>query len=169
MIRPLRIRHRAMMAVLAVVIPLVFVAGLMAREPIPVMEQLPEAVVSLAQPSLAHQILEADDLWTVAPITTRVFGDATPATHLAVELTPQASLKLPDVLVYWAPQQPAGMLPGDSFLVSSLDGTETVRGALPEAALRTDGFLILFSLARQEVIDVAPLTTRQPTPTIEAE
>ena len=163
MIRPLRTRHRVMVTVLAVTLPILFVAGLLARKPPAEMEALPKAIqpFSEAYPTL---LAEAPNLWGELAIITRLHADATPASHLAVELHPEVYLKAPDVLVYWhLGALPAeDTIPDEAYLLGALAGTRTRHFALPDTALHTDGHLILYSLGHQQTIATARLSSRQP-------
>lgn len=163
MIRPLRTRHRVMVTALAVALPLLFVAGLLARTPPAEMEVLPEVLrpFSEAYPALLG---EEPDLWGDVAIVTRLHADAVPASRLAVELRPEADLKTPDVLVYWhaGTVAAAGAIPDDAYLLGALAGVHARRFALPDTALRVDGRLILYSLGHQQTIATARLSTKQP-------
>ncbi|NIV54458.1 MAG: hypothetical protein GWN32_07885, partial [Gemmatimonadetes bacterium] len=60
MIRPLRVRHRTMITLLAVGVPLVFVAGLSVRRPVPVAEPLTFAGAPATDPSDERLLLRTD-------------------------------------------------------------------------------------------------------------
>jgi hypothetical protein len=47
MIRPLRVRHRRMITLLAVALIALFIAALVARKPAPVMPRIPEALIRI--------------------------------------------------------------------------------------------------------------------------
>lgn len=158
MIRPLRRRHRRMMAALAVTLPLAFIAGIAARKSIPAMAEIPPAIRPAA-PEFSHRIFEQSDLWGQLDIITRVYADSLPPTRLAVELHPQRYLKHPDVLVYWSAGAAgaAKAPPQEAFLIGVLSGREKGRFLLPAPALETDGSVILYSLAQQQRIATAAL------------
>lgn len=162
MIRPLRRRHRVTVSVLAVVLPVLFVAGLLTRRPPAVMETLPGA---LRPDSGTSSILLAEEpgLWGDAAITTRLYADGTPAARLAVALRPDAYLKAPDILVYWHPTRPTDdAVPDGAYLLGTLAGTHAQRFILPDTALRADGHLMLYSLGHRQVIATAGLASKQP-------
>ena len=162
MIRPLRTRHRVMVTVLAVTLPVLFVAGLLVRKPPAEMEAIPEAL----QPSSATYstlLSETPDLWGELAIVTRLHADGDPASRLAVELHPEAYIKTPDVLVYWHTEATAeDVVPDGAYLLGALAGAQARRFALPDTALATDGHLILYSLAHQQTIATARLSSKQP-------
>lgn len=161
MIQPLRRRHCWMMAAITIVLPIVFVAGLAVRKPIPATENVPAALMTPAAISFSHLLFERSDLWTDLKITTRVYADQQPAEHLAVELHPQDYLKIPDMLAYWRPQPSiqTDQLPDNVYLLGALAGAQKLRFILPEPAMTQDGSLILYSLAHQKIIAATMLPT----------
>ena len=163
MIRPLRRRHRVMVTVLAVTLPILFVAGLLARQPQARVETIPEAVASSSE-THPRLLAEEPNLWGELAIITRLHADAAPASGLAVELHPEAYLKAPDVLVYWhVGTMPAeNIIPDGAYLLGALAGTQAWRFALPDTALHADGHLILYSLGHQQTIATARLSSKQP-------
>ena len=162
MIRPLRTRHRVMVSILAVALPLLFAAGLLVRRPPAVMETLPEALRPVAE---THPVLLAEEsaLWGGLAITTRLYADGTPASRLAVALRPDGALKAPDVLVYWHTTMFSGdAVPDGAYVLGTLGGTHTQHFALPDTALHADGHLMLYSLGHQRTIATAQLASKQP-------
>lgn len=158
MIRPLRRRHRRIISVLAVLLPLAFIAGIASRKSIPAMAEIPPAIRPAA-PEFTHLIFEQNDLWGQFDITTRVYADTLPPSRLAVELHPQRYLGFPDLLVYWnaGAAGAAKIPPQEAFLIGVLSGREKSRFLLPATALETDGSVILYSLAQQQRIATAAL------------
>lgn len=161
MIHPLRRRHLWMTTAIAIILPVVFVAGLAVRKPIPATENAPSALMAPPAVSFSHLLFEKSDLWADLKITTRVYADQQPAERLAVELHPQDYLKIPDLLVYWHPQPSiqTDKLPDDAYLLGALAGTQKRRFILPEPAMTQDGSLILYSLAHQKIIAATTLPT----------
>ncbi len=157
MILSLRRRHRWLIAILSVLLPLAFAAAMFARKA-PRANEAPAAFPPLA-PALSQIILSKNDLWPNLNLVTRVCGDALPPTQLALELQPQEELRAPEVLVYWSPQNsgaPEALL-RDAYLLGTLAGKQKRSWPLPEAALRADGMLILYSLGHQQVLATAAL------------
>lgn len=161
MISPLRKRHRTIISVLMVIVPVLFVGALLVRPEIPVMETTPDLHVT--DTLVYEQVLfEADDLWGEKAITTRLKGDQTPALHLAIELEPETPLNLADPLVYWDPSgATTGQLPASAYLLGPMPGTGSRQFSLPDTARFINGRLLLYSLAHQELIASATLTTQQ--------
>ena len=154
MIRPLRSRHRAIIAVLAVVVPLVFVLGLLARQPIPAVNETTTAV----RPTLPAGLVEvsvSDDAWAGLPVRTTWLEDGGVPPRRAVKLELLEELGRPDLLVYWSEgPAPGDALPGDALLLGAIADGQARAWTLPGAA-GGDGRLILYSLARHEVVGVA--------------
>ncbi len=71
MIRQLRNRHRLVFAVLALLLPVIFIAGLLARKPIPRVESFPNLTARDLSPR-AVKVLDLTDLWDELSIHTRV-------------------------------------------------------------------------------------------------
>ncbi|MEM1096610.1 MAG: hypothetical protein AAGJ10_18570 [Bacteroidota bacterium] len=157
MIRPLRTRHRVMVSTLAVVLPVLFVASLLVRQHPAVMDTLP-VPVSAEAPSLLRS--ETTATFGALSVSLRVYEDARPATRLAVALRPDASPSAPDVLAYWSETPPsAATLPDAAILLGTLAGPQSRTFMLPEAALRTEGYLILYSLGHQALLGSSPLSS----------
>ena len=145
MIQPLRISHRLSFYGMAVVLPAVLIAGLTARSSSRVSD------VSASQPDLpARSVRQSGDLWKKHAIRSEFYRGAN---KTFVLLVPKESLNEPDVLVYWAVSPPADQsLPGNAQLLGPFAPGHPV----PVPAER-DGYLILFSLAHNHVLDVAPV------------
>lgn len=162
MISPLRKRHRMMISVLMVIVPVVFIGALLVRSEIPAMEAVPDLH---AHDTLDYSqvLFEAADLWGEAAIITRLKGDQSAPTHLAVELEPQRPLNLADPLVYWDPSGTAttNQLPTSAYLLGPMPGSGTRQFSLPDTARFIDGRLLLYSVAHQELLASATLSTQQ--------
>jgi hypothetical protein len=96
---------------------------------------------------------ERDDLFDKSPVRVRLFRDHGSGT-IAVGLTASKDFLEPDLMVYWsAGEAPAGdSLPAEAKLLGAFVSATLV---LPPEASSTDGQLILFSLANQEIVDVS--------------
>jgi hypothetical protein len=153
MIRPLRVRHRRIIAVLAVVTPLLFVAGLLARRPIPATIDL--AIGTTVEDHPGHEVLSRDDdAWGGLPILTewlRAPGD--PAGDPAVSLELTGPLKQPDLLLYWDASPREGGLSDEARLLGPVGGRR--RDAWDVPASDRPGRLVLYSLAHGEVVATA--------------
>ena len=150
MIARLRSRHRLMTCVLAVVVPVVFAAGILARESVPVHE----GSAAAERPQTGEILWESADAWGDLGIRTRVFLPGEGASAHVLELAPAADFQQPDVLVYWSERAPqvAEGVPTGAILLGRLAGAQVRRYELPGA---TAGHVILYSLAHQESVGTA--------------
>ncbi len=129
MIQPLRRLHLRIVITAAVVLPLVFLMGMLVRRPFPPVEiQLPR---------------QCD--W--------------PAEFSGYLKSFKETLT-PDALVYWSPVSPAsqGLVP-EARLLGALHG-----GYVSNAPLPSDGYVLLYSLAQQKVIEARPVTRKEKLP-----
>lgn len=143
MIQPLRIAHRRAFGVLAVTLPVVLFAGLAARHPRPT--ALPTAV-----PAPGALVKKAEGLWGKHEIGSEFYQDTQ---HTYVELWPARGLEEPDLLLYWAADNPQNTLAADARLLGTFAPGKFF--ALPETA--GTGYLVLYSLGHQSVVDTAAL------------
>jgi hypothetical protein len=153
MILPLRRLHRRVFAVLGILLPVAFVAGIAARKPVPGMDALPaELAASQGRPDRA--VWERSDLFSKSPVRVGLLREtAGPARH-AIEMSAPPSFLKPDLLVYWVEGNPAlrGTVPDGARL---LGGFGPGALGLPTEAATREGVLVLFSLADQEIVDVS--------------
>jgi len=160
MILSLRRRHRVMMLSLAIILPIAFVIGIVVRQPIPAMQDLPVSSTPLSSEDW-QLCFEKDDLWADLLITTRLYANRQSNTQLAMELQPRENLKTPDVLVYChsAFSTSSDQLPESAQLLGTLSGTENRWFILPAAASEYEMSIILYSLAHQKMIAETKLPT----------
>ena len=154
MIRPLRSRHRVMVFSLAVCLPILFWAGLLARGSGAGAVRLDPALGGAA--ACLAVSWEDPDRWPGLAITTRVGRQVGDLEGPGCELEPRRSLEHPDVLLYWSAVPPAGALSEDAFL---LGGWGDARRCFPLPAEfeTTPGHLTLFSLAHGQILASASL------------
>lgn len=150
MILPLRLRHRRVFAIMGVLLPIAFVFGIAARRPVPSKEKLPMLVAGSSE-NFVPAGEELESLFHRPSIRVRPLHQPG-SSRRAIRLVATADFAEPDLLVYWVPGSPAvtNQLPATATLLGSFNAPALV---LPDAALNTEGSLILFSLADQEVVD----------------
>jgi hypothetical protein len=148
MIQPLRTVHRGTFVILAFVLPAVLMAGLGARRlPRPSRPQV------LELSSSAHLARKSDALWQTHAIQSEFYTDSNRSGDIQVILHPEHELNEPDVLLYWSVEQPTGdALPAASQLLGPVAASTTF--TVPPGVER-GGYLILFSLPYQRLIDIA--------------
>jgi hypothetical protein len=155
MILSLRRRHRRVFAGIGVLLPLLLVVGITVRRAVPQLEALPSEL-SPQTVTFTATGYERDDLFDRSLFRVRLFRDHGSGA-LAVGLNASKDFLKPDLMVYWS----AGLattndtLPPRAKLLGAFVTTTLV---LPPEASTTDGHLILFSLANQEIVDVSKVT-----------
>jgi hypothetical protein len=148
MIQPLRAAHRRAWYALAFVLPGVLVVGLTGRRP------LRGAVSKTHNFAVQQPIRQSDHLWKRHGILSVFLLDTTDPTMVQVVLEPLDDLSAPDPLIYWSRELPGSdWLPTNAVLLGAFEDDKPLR--LPES--NTNGFLILYSLAHQSIVDTASL------------
>jgi hypothetical protein len=146
-IRPLRARHRAIFAVLAMVVPAGYAAALLGRRAPPPPSAWPAAELPAAPAGAGAERIV---MWSSHSLLTRLWrsSDAT----LAVRVEGWREPAPPALALYWSPSAPSGTaLPDGARFVGALGAAG---GAPRELALRqapAGGWLVLFSLGHGEV------------------
>jgi hypothetical protein len=138
-----------MFAVLGGLLPLLFVLGIVLRRPVPREGTLPPEL-SPQPVTFSATGYERGDLFAESPVRVRLFRDQASNT-LAVGLSAAKNFLKPDLMVYWSGGSPTTRetLPPGAKLLGAFVTTVLV---LPPEASTTDGCLILFSLANQEIV-----------------
>ena len=150
MIRSLRTQHRVTFTVLAVILPVLFVAGLRARRPIPSVPRLPDYESSFDQRS-------GFILWDEIGIKARISSSTIGRAKTFLDVIPVRELEEPDLLLYWDDRRPeTGSLSEKAILLGSLKGVKPRRLIVPQSVPASVGYVILFSLAHQRVIASSP-------------
>ena len=160
MIRPLRQRHRRMVIVLGVFLPIAFAVGIAARKPVPGMASLPKELAASPH-KFAVTEWERANLFTKTPIQVRLLRESAGAGQFAVEFSAAKNFVKPDLIVYWVAGSPniTDSLPDNARLLGVFNSTPL---PLPVEATKANGVLMLYSLADNEVVDVSkPVTTKE--------
>lgn len=133
---------------LALVLPTVLVVGLLARRP------LPRTGSKSANAEVQQPIRQSDRLWTKHAIHSVFLRDTSDPTAVQVRLEPLDDLSAPDLLVYWSAElSDANQLPSQAVLLGTFQNGKS----LQFQKINSKGFLILYSLAHQSVVDTASL------------
>jgi hypothetical protein len=102
-------------------------------------------------PASALLVRESNGLWQKHAIQTKFYGKPTQDVYVALQ--PVQDLNEPDLLLYWTANPPQGnALAGKAQLVGNYAAGKAF--LLPLSEQRT-GYLVLFSLAHQMVLDTA--------------
>ena len=135
MIQPLRSGHRRIFLLLAVLLPVLFVAGILARPKPP----QPRVIARL----IAFQGSDWQKHFFAVQISTAPTGET------SLVLVPIKPVAAPDLLVYYADHAAQqGALPADAHLVGRWDVGTTY--PLPRTL---NGFVLLYSAAQKTVVD----------------
>ena len=162
MIRPLRQRHRRMVIVLGVLLPVAFAVGIAARKPVPGMISLPKELVASPQQFPVTE-WERADLFTRTPIQVRLLRETAGTGRFAVEFSAAKDFVKPDLIVYWIAGNPniAETLPDNARLLGVFNSSVAL--SLPPEAALGSGVLVLYSLADQEIVEVSkPFALQKP-------
>jgi hypothetical protein len=162
MIRSLRQRHRQVVAVLGVMLPIAFAAGLAARKPAPKMASWPNGFSAKTIP-FQNQEWRRTDLFTKSPVQVRLLRQHPDSGAFAIAFTTSADFLKPDLLVYWAAGTPAisDAVPNDSVLLGQFSTNADL--PLPANTTATSGVLILYSLGDHAVVETSkPFSTKNP-------
>lgn len=162
MIAPLRLRHRRMIAALAVALPLGWLAALAGRAPEPTLEALPSEATEPDRRPGRDPDFESAELFGHQPLTLRCWSESDGS---IMSLEAHAPLSAPDLLLYLGstPAEIGAPLPGDVRLLGPVPGHGERSFVLPPTRSGTQ--LLIYSLAWQRVVDRAEL----PAPTRTAE
>jgi hypothetical protein len=134
---------------LALALPTVLAVGLMVRRP------LPRADSKTYNSEARQPILKSDHLWTKHAIHSVFLTDTSDPTTVQVVLEPLDDLSVPDPLVYWSPEfsGSSDRLPTNAVLLGAFENGKPLRLRKSNAK----GFLILYSLAHQSIVDAGSL------------
>ena len=148
MIRPLRRRHRVTMVLLAVALPAILAAGLIARRPVPAVETLPDGVDEGALAGVPRMVTHLDG----GGLVSMHLIEAPSGISVALEV--EGVRGRPEWLVYWSPESssPGGRLPDGAWLLGALEENRRNLFDLPETAAGPVGRVILYRPVSGEVL-----------------
>lgn len=145
MIQPLRATHRAVFLTWAILLPVLFIEGLLSRH------QPPPASGPILQSPAKSKTVRSEKNVKVGTTSCHVKLLQSPdnPAEQYLQLNPEAPVVSPDVLVYWSEQSSPSGLPEHAQLLGSFRPMEIY--LLPTNAQGT-GYAILYSLAQQKSI-----------------
>ena len=150
MILPLRRRHRRIFAVIGMLLPVAFVAGVAARKPVP-MAALPNSLFS-GQETFSINQWERLDLFTNTAVRVQLLREASNTNRIALQMSGPKDFVKADLLVYWLPAESTlkGTIPDDAVLLGAFISGQPLPA--PPALTAKPGSLVLYSLADQEIV-----------------
>ncbi|HEX4349993.1 MAG TPA: hypothetical protein VH251_06390 [Verrucomicrobiae bacterium] len=152
MILSLRRRHRRVFIALGIFVPVVFAIGIAARKPVPMVDELPAALTAVP---LSYEMVgpEHSDLFAKTPLQAQVLRDQESG-RFAIEFIAGKNFLKPDLIVYWVAGNPAvtSSVPDAAVLLGAFGSSAL---PLPDQATKSNGVLILYSLANGEIVDVS--------------
>ncbi len=153
MIRPLRQRHRGIFLALGIALPVAFAVAIAARKPVAETNSVPKEF-SPTTVSFTADIWSRADLFPKMPVQVRLRREQSGTGNFAVTLVAAKDFMKPDLLVYWSPghQSITNTLPSNVILLGAFDSPLL---PLPVVAKNSDGLLVLYSLADNEIVDVS--------------
>ena len=147
MIQPLRIAHGRIFLVLAPILTMLIVAGLSARR-----DRIASWRVTIPSPTPPASTNSASVVWQNGILTTQVYLQSAQANSVTLRLKPSRELSDPDLLLYWAEQD----IPKSADLSHArLLGSFAEGKAFSVPRGQQAGFLVLYSLAHQAIVDTA--------------
>lgn len=161
MIHPLRQRHRRVVIVLGIFLPIAFVAGVAARKPAPTVAELPAALTATSQQFEAIE-WKRTDLFAKTPIEVYLLREQKSSGRFGIEFSAAKDFVEPDLIVYWVTGNPnmTDTLPDNAILLGSFSSATL---PLPDELAKSNGEFVLFSLADNQIVDVSkPVSLQQP-------
>lgn len=154
MIRRLRDSHFRIVMVLAALLPIGYAALLSRRTP-----TRSAATAIPADPGGRVPAGAVFQLLASPRIDGRLLAPPGQGQPDALLITPAADPAIPDLLAYWSPTAGDGQtLPPDAMLIGALRGSREQVLPLPEPGMMQGGYLILYSLVRDEILAAVRLT-----------
>ncbi len=154
MIRPLRQRHRRMVIVVGILLPIAFAVGIVARKPVPGMISLPRELAASPH-EFAVTEWERADLFTKIPIQVQLLRESAGAGQFAVEFSAAKDFVKPDLIVYWVAGNPnvSASLPDNARLLGAFNQYTPL--PIAEQTGSTSGMLVIYNLADQEIVEIS--------------
>jgi hypothetical protein len=149
MILPLRKQHRRTFVVLGLFLPVTLAVGIALRQPAVAVGQLPAGLAPSPPPR--ELVWTRSGLFAKAPVAVSLLREKNSG-HWAVQFSAAAGFLKPDLMVYWVAGNPpvAGPLPENAILLGEFSSSAL---PLPLEAAATNGVLVLYSLADNELVD----------------
>jgi len=146
-----------MFAVIGILLPVAFVAGVAARKPIP-KASLPAGLPS-GQETFSLNQWERLDLFTNTAVRVQLLREASNTNRTAIQMSAPKDFVKADLLVYWLPAESTlkDTVPDDAVLLGAFISGQPL--PVPPALTGKPGSLVLYSLADHELIAVSQSVT----------
>lgn len=146
--------------VLAILLPLIFIAGLLFRPTYTAVDQAANPLFATAgfptEAPAERQTIATDSLQGKG-ITLSAETFTNPQGNLILEVQPDRILQQPDLLVYWVlGNDPPEDLSPEAYLLGSLAGRSKRQFPLPSACKGEAGQLLVYSQGTQTLITALP-------------
>lgn len=140
-----------MFAVIGVLLPAAFVAGVAARKPIPTAKELPNTLSS-AQATFSMKQWEREDLFSNIAVRVQLLREASSMTRTAIQISAPKDFVKADLLVYWVHAELTlkDKIPDDTVLLGAFVSGQPL--PVPPVLTAKPGSLFLYSLANQEIV-----------------
>jgi len=157
MILPLRRRHRRMFAVIGILLPVAFVAGVAARKPMPT--AAPSDAILSPRQTFSQSGWNRSDLFTNVAVRVQLLQDAENTNRIALQISLPKNFVKADLLVYWLHAESIlkDNIPDDAVLVGAFVSGQPL--PMPPTVAQKSGRLILYSLADHEILSVSQPAT----------
>ena len=158
MILPLRRRHRRMVAVIGILLPVAFVAGVAARKPMPT--TAPSVALLSPRQTFSQSGWNRSDLFTNVAVRVHLLHDAANTNRIALQISTPKDFVKADLLVYWLPAESIlkDNIPDDAVLLGAFVSGQPL--PMPPTVAEKSGRLILYSLADHEIVGVSKHLTQ---------
>ena len=153
MILPLRRHHRRMFTVIAILLPVTFVAGVAARKPIPA--TAPSDALLSPRQTFSQSGWNRSDLFTNVAIRVQLLHDAANTNRIALQISTPKDFVKADLLVYWLPVESMlkDTIPEDAVLLGAFVSGQPL--SVPPGLSGKPGSLVLYSLADHEIVETS--------------
>lgn len=137
--------HRGMFFALLLILPALFVSGLLLRHA-PLAARTQTEFTGNKTVS-QHMVLLGGQTFHV-----RISDDQSGTTGRVLELTPESTLLAPDVLVYWSKREIISDFPAGAEFLGAFEPTKLYRLPMRETQGNGQGFIVLYSLAHRQTV-----------------
>ena len=146
-----------MFAVIGILLPVAFVAGVAARKPIPT--TAPSDALLSPRQTFSQSGWSRSDLFTNTAVRVQLVHDVANTNRIALQISTPKDFVKADLLVYWLPAQSIfkDNIPDNAVLLGAFVSAQPL--PMPPTLAEKLGRLILYSLADHEIVAVSQSVT----------